>query len=189
VTFGDEGSQPWGHLINRPIALFAFEDVTSFPASSLASSRGAGVTTYSINLPRALHVTPYVRVNAQGAGSLIKLCTDKLYSCISIRKLTSVMGEYITKAGEQSHESLGWQCAEKVFFDIPDTVTAIELGYSVSVSFAMTASRRSRRSRMSVGVSFPINRLRPCWSSGSTTSSLASTITLGGRTRSRRNIC
>jgi hypothetical protein len=42
------------------------------------------------------------------------------------------MGEYITKAGEQSHESLGWQCAEKVFFDIPDTVTAIELGYRVS---------------------------------------------------------
>jgi hypothetical protein len=135
--FGGEGSLPWGALVNRSIPFWTVGPVKAFPLSELKMEKVANLTRYTVRFPTEFQFTPYLKVDAgtAGAGKLIKLYTDRLYA--PPPQYTGPMAEYITRQGEQSHESLGWLAGEKLFVEVPDSVTAIELGYRRS-SYAAT---------------------------------------------------
>ncbi|MDR0381798.1 MAG: family 78 glycoside hydrolase catalytic domain [Oscillospiraceae bacterium] len=83
---------------------------------------GRPVTRYTAKMPTNFQFTPYLRVNAPEEGALIRMYTDKL-------NVDCVMAEYITKAGPQAYESLGWMNGDQLIFDVPAEVEVEALGY------------------------------------------------------------
>ena len=54
-------------------------------------------------------MTPYLHVNAGAAGAVILMQTDR----VSEGGGASVRARYITRAGDQEYESLGWMSGTK----------------------------------------------------------------------------
>jgi hypothetical protein len=78
--------------------------------------------TYTAKLPTNFQFTPYIRLNAPKEGAMIRMYTDKL-------NVGCVMAEYITKAGPQTYESLGWMNGDQLIFEVPADVEVEALGY------------------------------------------------------------
>ena len=75
-------------------------------------------------LPYNAQVTPYLHVNASAAGAVILMQTDRLNEGAA-----SVRARYITRAGDQEYESLGWMSGNEVQYTIPAGVQIVKLGY------------------------------------------------------------
>jgi alpha-L-rhamnosidase len=61
------------------------------------------------------------------AGQKIVMCTDNYL--FNDGGEPNLRGEYITKAGTQQYESLGWLNGQKVYYIIPKGIKVIKLAY------------------------------------------------------------
>jgi uncharacterized protein YjdB len=89
-------------------------------------------TRYECSLPVNVQLTPYLKVDSDVAGKVISIYTDKT----NVADGPASQAEYVTKAGEQSFESLAWLNGEKLYFEVPEGVEVLELGYRQSGSNA-----------------------------------------------------
>lgn len=125
VEYGSYGDTPWGTLCERPIPLFRFSEIQSYP---LVENPSTGV------LPYAMQFTPYFRVKARG-GERIDIRSDRYLvngGPGDTNAYRSHRVEYICKEGENSFEGLNWLFGEKVIYSIPESVEVLELGYRES---------------------------------------------------------
>lgn len=90
---------------------------------------GEGVKRYTIRNATNLQGTPYLKVKA-AAGKRIDMYTDTWKEPAG--NGNSVRHAYITKDGEQEFEALGWVNGYDVYFEIPESVEVIELGFRPS---------------------------------------------------------
>ncbi len=134
TTAGNEGSSPWNVLVDNPIPLLKFEDVTTVPVTDprvMVSSSG-GVTTYELRMPVNHQLTPYVKLAAgTAAGRTVGLKTD--HATVRGGGIEqAVQAEYVTKAGAQDYESLVWMNGDKLFITAQDGAVVEEIGYRLS---------------------------------------------------------
>jgi hypothetical protein len=118
---------PWGRLWPRGIPLWRRSEIKEYANQSSLPKSGTGAVIRA-RLPYNAQVTPYLRVNAPSAGAVIALQTDRSAETGG----ASVRARYVTRAGEQEYESLGWMSGNEVQYTIPSGVQIIELGYRES---------------------------------------------------------
>lgn len=82
---------------------------------------------YTIRNRTNIQGTPYLKVRAQ-EGKTIDIWTDAWYDVNGC----SVRHAYVTKEGEQEWEALGWINGYDVYFDVPESVEVLELGFRPS---------------------------------------------------------
>ena len=124
---GTYGDAPWGRLAERPIPLLAFSD--RIPCEPVRCG-----DTYTINLPYAMHASPYIKLTAHG-GEVLDMRTDRHAVNGGPGDFNRYYGhraEYICREGEQEFELMDWLFGEQMIFTIPDTVEVLELGYRES---------------------------------------------------------
>lgn len=120
---GTPPCKPWGSLEERPTPLWKdygvrdYENATEFPEVS----DGEPIVA---ELPYNAHITPCLAVKAP-AGLTIDIRTDHY----KVTGNNAVRMEYVTREGEQSHESPGWMNGEKVIYRIPKGVEIKALKY------------------------------------------------------------
>ncbi|MEO6080314.1 MAG: alpha-L-rhamnosidase C-terminal domain-containing protein [Steroidobacteraceae bacterium] len=120
---GAPPAAPWGRLWPRGIPQWRNSGVKDYTnQSSLPVTGGGGVIR--ARLPYNAQVTPYLHVKAAAAGAVILMQTDRLNEGGA-----SVQARYITRAGEQEYESLGWMSGNEVQYTIPAGVEIVKLGY------------------------------------------------------------
>jgi hypothetical protein len=134
VTAGNEGSSPWNVLVDNPIPLLKFEDVTAIPVTDprVKTTSSGGVTTYELRMPVNHQLTPWVKLGAgTQAGRTVGLKTDHA----TVRGSgveQAVQAEYVTKGGAQDYESLVWMNGDKLFITAQDGAVVEEIGYRLS---------------------------------------------------------
>ena len=122
------GDLPFGRLIERPIPLLRFTD-------RIPCDHGRSGDKLTVNLPYAMHFTPYFKVKANG-GEVIDVRSDRFEvhggpgDTANIYRGHRV--EYICREGEQEFEMTDWIFGESMIFNIPSGVEVIELGYRES---------------------------------------------------------
>ena len=110
----------FGKLVARPIPVWKDYGLRGYEAIR----KSANGDTLFCRLPYNCHVTPYLHVEAE-AGKTIGMLTDN-YEGGSEK---NVRGEYVTRAGEQTYESLGWMNGHEVIYIIPDGVVVKDVKY------------------------------------------------------------
>jgi alpha-L-rhamnosidase len=120
-VIGAMGCSPWNKVVKRPIPLWKDFGRTKFKAGYPFLSKG---DTIKLAFPYNGQYTPYLKVEAP-AGKVIGLFTDDYFG----GSANNVRGEYITKAGLQEYESLGWMNGHVMMFVIPKGIKILELGY------------------------------------------------------------
>lgn len=125
VVLGEAGSYPWNRLHNRPIpqwknsGLIKYRDMKTIEAEVY--------DTLICSLPYNTQLTPYFKATAK-SGKKIIICTDN-YLFYKGGSAENIRAEYITKAGEQEYEGLGWMNGHKVYYIIPKGVKIQEVMY------------------------------------------------------------
>ncbi len=104
------------------------ESYVSVRNSCAAVNNGQTISTYKIVNKTNIQGTPYLKVISKSGGELISIKSDTWVNGNS----TSIAPQYITKAGEQVWEALGWMNGYEITFTIPDTVEVLELGFRQS---------------------------------------------------------
>lgn len=117
-------AEPWGRLWPRHMPLWRDSGIKEYVNQSSLPASGTGAVIRA-RLPYNAQVTPYLHVNAPSAGAVIALQTDRTAE----KGGASVRARYVTKAGEQEYESLGWMSGNEVQYTIPAGVQIITLGY------------------------------------------------------------
>lgn len=127
-TVANYGDAPFGKLEKRPIPLFWFGDNVS--ADYLATGN-----TYTVKLPVAMHVSPYLKVKGE-AGKIIDIRSDRYFvnggPGDHKAKYSGHRFEYKTRDGLQEYSAYNYVFAEELVFTIPSGVQVIELGYRES---------------------------------------------------------
>lgn len=113
------GDAPFGELVARPIPMWKDYGVTDYKSVEKSGD------TLICKLPYNCHITPYLKVNSKNGGDTIHIITDNYQGGSE----NNVRAEYITKAGEQEYESLGWMNGHYVWYIIPEGVEVIEVKY------------------------------------------------------------
>jgi len=134
IEVGTEGSAPWNKLYPRIIPLWKDYGKKEYPDSQWY--RGNEVDTLICRLPYNMQLTPCIELEAP-EGKVITMYTDD-YKGGGVYNLR---GEYITKGGQQSYESLGWINGHSVYYLIPKGVEVLKTEYretSYDTSFAGT---------------------------------------------------
>ncbi|MBQ8380892.1 MAG: discoidin domain-containing protein [Clostridia bacterium] len=90
-----------------------------------AINDGKFYDTYVITNETNIQGTPYIKVKSATGGELISMVSDSWNKGTS----SSIAHQYITKAGEQSWEALGWMNGYKITFTVPKGVEVLELGF------------------------------------------------------------
>ena len=121
---GPAGAAPWNTLHPRPIpqwensGLKAYANAADFPQIS----DGKPIIA---RLPYNAQITPALSIEAPAAGTVIDIRTDTY----RIDNTPSVRAEYVTRAGPQSYESLGWMNGQSVIYTIPAGMKIVSLSY------------------------------------------------------------
>ena len=130
---GKEGDAPWNKLHHRIIPLWkdsglkAYEEIVCHPGNETDTIIGI--------LPYNCQITPYLKIDSKREGEKIVMYTDYYKGGGSY----NVRGEYITKKGIQSYESLGWMNGQKVYYILSKGIDWQELKYretSYNTTFA-----------------------------------------------------
>ncbi|RYU91417.1 glycoside hydrolase [Mucilaginibacter terrigena] len=137
---GKAGSSPWNKLVLRPIPLWKDYGLKEYV--NLKTSSSATADTLIGQLPYNAQITPYLEVEAS-AGNKIIICTDNYL--FNNGGEPNLRAEYITKAGKQQYESLGWLNGQKVYYIIPKGIKVIKLcyretGYDTRIAGNFTSS-------------------------------------------------
>jgi hypothetical protein len=151
VDYGRVPSAPWNRLVRRPIPLWRESAVRPYselkienfasavtdeklapeaPADSATMLRlplASSGQTIKARLPYNAQVTPYFEIDAP-AGKVIGIQTDDYQG----GSANSIRAEYVTRAGRQEFECLGWMNGHAVLYSIPDGIQVLRLGYRES---------------------------------------------------------
>ena len=123
TTYGRKGVAPWNQLASREIPQwknFGLMDYPNPPSMPFISNGNA----YRIDLPYNAQITPYFKINSE-AGLKVQIQTDA-YSDDGVNNLRA---EYISSAGMQEYESLGWLSGHSVIYHFPQGIEVLELKY------------------------------------------------------------
>lgn len=122
---GRAGDAPWNKLHERPIPLFR-----DFGLKNVKYVRHEGEKedTLVAQLPYNMQLTPCIEVDDPQGGSLIRLQTDHIQGGSE----WGVRAEYVTRAGHQKYESLGWMNGEVLHVIVPHGMKAGRLQYRES---------------------------------------------------------
>lgn len=132
VEMGNPPVAPWNRLWKRPTPLTKNYGLKPYVQHT---TRG---DTIIAKLPYNAHISPYLKVKAP-AGERIQIYTDNFFT-INAKLLRA---EYITKAGIQTYENLGWLNGHAVYYILPKNVEVIalafrETGYDTDFTGAFT---------------------------------------------------
>jgi alpha-L-rhamnosidase len=120
---GSPPSQPFGHLIQRTIP--QWKDSGLLPYQDVQVSRDDNAASvYKGRLPYNAQITPYLDIECP-AGLTIDMRADSYIDGSE----PSVRAEYVTKAGRQQYESLGWFNGHQVHYTVPSGVKVQGLKY------------------------------------------------------------
>mgnify|MGYP001791302954 FL=1 len=125
-TLGVPSVAPWNQLVKRPIPLwkdFGLKDYPNAPSFPFI----ANGDTMVMQLPYNAQVTPYFEIEAP-AGEKIGIRTDHYFG----GGPPNVRVVYITKAGRQSYENLGWINGHQVHYHFPKGIKVLSLKYRES---------------------------------------------------------
>ncbi|TXI81531.1 MAG: glycoside hydrolase [Cupriavidus sp.] len=122
-VLGAPGSAPWGDLHPRSIPFWKDSGLKDYANASDFPKVSDGKPIVA-KLPYNAQITPYLEVVAP-AGQRISLRTDN----VRIGSSPCVRAEYVTGAGRQSYESLGWMNGHEVVYDIPAGLEIVRLKY------------------------------------------------------------
>lgn len=130
------GGAPWNNLIKRPIPLWKDSGLKKYVQTYRSKD------TLICTLPYNAQVTPYFKIKSS-EGAKLTIGTDNYYYYNGATE--NIRAEYITKAGIQEHESLGWMNGHRVYYIIPEGVEVLdvkyrETGYDCEFSGKFTSS-------------------------------------------------
>ena len=120
--FGFAGVSPWNDVVERPIPMFRDYGLKAY--ESVIRKKGVVSDTLWCKLPYNAQVTPYLKINAP-AGLTIDIRTENYMGGGS----PNVRGEYVSAAGIQEYESLGWMNGHNVIYVIPKEIEVLDLKY------------------------------------------------------------
>ncbi len=127
AVLGSYKDRPWGEMLARPIPL-------PFFSGRIACKAKKTEYGYTIDLPHAMHVSPYFKIRAR-AGEKIEVHSDRYCFAGGPGDFSHYYGhrtEYTCCDGEQEFEMLDWIFGEKLLFLVSDKVEILELGYRES---------------------------------------------------------
>ena len=125
IELGGAGSSPWNKLVVRPIPFFKDDGLKNYIGKHIIKP-GKMADTILCKLPYNAQVTPYLKIQS-AAGKKISIFTDNYLTYNG--GATYIRSEYITTAGVQEYESLGWVNGHYVYYVIPPGVELLELKY------------------------------------------------------------
>jgi len=122
-AYGMPPCAPWNKLVKRPIPLWKEYGLKGYVNSEMLPRISDG-STIKAKLPYNAQVTPYLKIEAP-AGKTIDIRMDNYQG----GGPPNVRGEYITRAGIQEYENLGWMNGHEVHYTIPAGVKILDLKY------------------------------------------------------------
>lgn len=114
------GGAPWNKLIKRPIPLWK-----NYGLKDYVQTYKSGDTLVCV-LPYNAQITPYFKIKS-AEGIKLVIGTDNYYYYNGDTE--NIRAEYITKAGVQEYESLGWMNGHRVYYIIPQGVEVLDVKY------------------------------------------------------------
>ncbi|MGF7215352.1 hypothetical protein GGR92_001492 [Spirosoma lacussanchae] len=126
---GRAGNAPWGQLTKRPIPLFKDHGLKNYVRTQRRIGKANKPDTLVGTLPYDCHVSPVLTVKAP-AGQRIMIGSDTYFMGASGSDSLYTNGaEYITRAGQQTYESLGWLSGHEIRYALPKSVTVVTVQY------------------------------------------------------------
>ncbi|CAA9282696.1 MAG: GH78 / CBM67 [uncultured Cytophagales bacterium] len=124
VVAGKPPVRPWNGLHKRPIPLFKDYGLRTYVKTERRGDTLIGT------LPYDAHVSPTLSLKAP-AGRRVFIHTDTYYlgALGPTDSLYTLCSEYVTKAGAQTYESLGWLSGHEVRYVLPQGVEVTGVGY------------------------------------------------------------
>ena len=116
--YGSWGSAPWGEMYPRPIPMWKDFGIKT---GTLIHKGDSTI----LKLPYNMQMTPIIKLHDSVGGTLVHIKTDHSFAGAT----DNIRAEYITKAGEQSYESLGWMNGEQIIIIAPSNVQIKEIHY------------------------------------------------------------
>ena len=134
IELGTWGDAPFGKMLPRPIPMWK-----DFGIKTGELIRKGDTTI--LNLPYNMQMTPIIKVSDEVGGSLVNINTDHSKS----GKTHCIRAEYITSAGEQTYESLGWMNGQEIIVIAPENVKVHvicyrETGYNTELEGSFNCS-------------------------------------------------
>ena len=128
-----ERETTFGEMLQRPIPLFFISETQPYQTVEIVSGGNtADDILHAGHLPWHLHVCPSLHVRATG-GECIRIQTDRYtipggpgddHNRYNGHKL-----QYVCREGDQTFTSPYWLTGETVFYQIPESVEILQLGY------------------------------------------------------------
>jgi hypothetical protein len=124
IVAGKPPVGPWNALHQRPIPLFKEYGISKYVKTERRGDTLIGT------LPYDAHVSPLITLKA-AAGKRVFIHTDTYYlgALSPTDSLYTLGSEYITKAGSQRYESLGWLSGHEVRYVLPKGTEVISVSY------------------------------------------------------------
>ncbi len=128
TELGEVGCEPWNRLHKRCIPLWKNFGLKDY----LNSEKYIGHTTVEkevleLECEYNCQLTPYLEVETDIEGLKINIYPDTHVE--KTGAYSTVKGDYVTKKGIQSFESLAWINGERVYYEVPAGVTIKALKY------------------------------------------------------------
>ena len=117
----DVNRPPHGRLVKRPIPQWRNSGLQDY-----ASVERIGDTLFC-KLPYNAQFTPWFQIETARAGDTLRMITDNYTT--GNGTAYSVRAEYITRAGEQTYENLGWMSGHIMKYILPKDVTVKAVKY------------------------------------------------------------
>jgi hypothetical protein len=124
VEIGPAGSPPWNELWKRPFPQWKNSGIVSY-SNKLEMPFISEGNAIRMKLPVNYSITPWLKVDAPEAGSVIDIRTDNYRGGSAY----NVRTEYITRKGEQEFETYGYMNGHEVIYSIPAGIKVLGLGY------------------------------------------------------------
>ena len=125
-----QDTDPRRALVLRSVPQFKVEKIVKYTANGAnGTEKWVKQTVYTIKNRSNIQGTPYLKVKSASGGEIISIIPD---SWAKGNSSSVACHQYITKAGEQSWEALGWMNGYEISFDIPASVQVLELGFRES---------------------------------------------------------
>ena len=118
LIYGVAPCVPWNQLVERPIPQWKDFGMKEYVNAAVLPKVSDG-SLIKAKLPYNAQITPYLHVEGP-AGAKIDICMDNGLGG---------RAEYVTKAGHQAYESLGWMSGHEVHYSIPDGYKILALKY------------------------------------------------------------
>jgi alpha-L-rhamnosidase len=120
---GTPPAAPWGQLVRRPTPMLRDAGLFTYPSLPAMPFVTDG-SPIVCPLPFNLQATPLFDIDAP-AGLTVEMRTDNYNG----GGANNVRGTYVTRAGRQQYESLGWMNGHDMRYHFPAGVTVHGLGY------------------------------------------------------------